>query len=549
MYLGQRDLQCWLERAVRASVDFLGVQFAAIASLALGGWEVAHASGTIGLNGEGLLANFYVRTFLPVSLLFLVANACSGLYTKFRGYTLQHKIRRATLSAALAALAVLYLCFWLNSSIRLSTSFSVFFFFLSVFTIPALRWMKDWMFHRESESSVSKECSSTDATVLVVGGAGYIGSLVIEKLLTRGYKVRLLDNLVYGDDAIRKLLNNPKLEFIKGDCRNIQDVVRAMADVRNMIHLAAIVGDPACAEDGENASQINYAATRMMAEIAAGHGIERFIYASTCSVYGASDGLMNENSETNPISLYARTKLLSEQVLLEQRSRSFHPTILRFATVFGLSARPRFDLVVNLLTAKAVQEGVITIFNGEQWRPFIHVQDVAQAVVEVFLAPLESVSGEIFNVGDDRLNYTLRQIAEKIRQQLPQTRVEYVENSDRRNYRVSFGKIHARIGFGAEFKVEDGIHGIIEAFRSGQISNYCQPAYNNSAFLRENGRVDPKDELDVKVMAAFASAASRSTQTAQTTDRPVSIPSRAAEAPALRAGGALGVAMSGAPAE
>src|SRR5690349_11749380 len=406
MHLGQRDLQCWFERSVRASVDFLGVQFAAIASLVLGGWEVAGASGPIGLSGEGLLVNFYFRTFLPVSSLFLVTNACCGLYTRFRGYTLKHKTRRATMSAALAAVAVLYLCFRLNHSVRLSPAFIIIFFFLSVCTIPALRWMKDWMFHRESEASASKTHPPIEAAVLVVGGAGYIGSVVIEKLLARGYKVRLLDNLVYGDEAIRKLLNNPKLEFIKGDCRNIQDVVRAMADVRSMIHLAAIVGDPACAEDGENASQINYAATRMMAEIAAGHGIERFIYASTCSVYGASDGLMNESSETNPISLYARTKLQSEQVLLDECSKSFHPTILRFATVFGLSARPRFDLVVNLLTAKAVQEGVITIFNGEQWRPFIHVQDVAQAVVDVFLAPLESVSGEIFNVGDERLNYT-----------------------------------------------------------------------------------------------------------------------------------------------
>jgi len=549
MHLDQRDLKCWFEGAVRASVDFLGVQFAAIASLALGGWEVASASGPIGLSGEGLLVNFYFRTFLPVSLLFLVANACGGLYTKFRGYTLKHKVRRATMSAALAAVAVLYLCFRLDDSVRLSAAFSIIFLFFSVCTIPALRWMKDWMFHRESESSVWLERSTADAAVLVVGGAGYIGSLVIEKLLTRGYKVRLLDNLVYGDEAIRKLLGNPRLEFIKGDCRNIQDVVRAMADVRNMIHLAAIVGDPACAEDGENASQINYAATRMMAEIAAGHGIERFVYASTCSVYGASDGLMNENSETNPISLYARTKLLSEQVLLDERSKSFHPTILRFSTVFGLSARPRFDLVVNLLTAKAVQDGVITIFNGEQWRPFIHVQDVAQAVVEVFLASLESVSGEIFNVGDDRLNYTLKQIAEKIRQQLPQTRVEYVENADRRNYRVSFRKIRERIGFRAALAVEDGIREIVEAFRSGQISNYCQPAYNNSAFLRENGRVDPKDELDVRVMAAFASAASRSTQTPQRTQHGASISSRSADGPALSPGGALDVAISGAPAE
>jgi nucleoside-diphosphate-sugar epimerase len=550
MYRGQqlqRRAHGWLERIIRASVDFLGVQCCAVASLALGGWRVVGTSPITGQSEEGLLVSFVVRTFLPVSSLFLVSNACFALYTKSRGYTLQCKLRRATMSAAVAAISVLYLCFHLNDSIRFSAMAAVLFFFLSVCTIPALRWLKDWMFHRESESTGSTDYPSVDNVVLVVGGAGYIGSLVIEKLLARGHKVRLLDNLVYGDQAIRNLLTNPQLEFIKGDCRNIQDVVRAMSNVRNMIHLAAIVGDPACAEDGENASQINYAATRMMAEIAEGHGIERFVYASTCSVYGASDSLMDENSETNPISLYAQTKLQSEQVLLDARSKSFHPSILRFATVFGLSPRPRFDLVVNLLTAKAVQEKVITIYNGEQWRPFLHVQDVAAAVVEVFLAPLESVSGEIFNVGDDRLNYTLRQIAEKIRQQLPQTRVEYVENSDRRNYRVSFRKIRERMGFRAQRTVESGVREILEAFQSGQISNYCQPAYNNSAFLKEKGRVDAKDELDVKVMAAFASASSRSTHPMRITGRGALMSPGAAKDPRLEPAGGLDTAIS--PAE
>lgn len=549
MNLRKADLQRWIERFIRASVDFLGVQCAAVASFALGGWQVVGTVGPAGLNGEGLLVNFYFRTFLPVSLLFLITNACTGLYTRFRGYTLQYKLKRATISAAVSAVVVLFLCFRLNDTIKLTVFSSALFLLLSVCAIPALRWMKDWMFHRESESSGSKDQSSPDSVVLVVGGAGYIGSLVIEKLLASGYTVRLLDSLVYGDEAIRKLLSHPKLEFIKGDCRNIQDVVRAMANVRNMIHLAAIVGDPACAEDGENASQINYAATRMMAEIAAGHGIERFVYASTCSVYGATDSLMTENSETNPISLYARTKLLSEQVLLQARSRSFHPTILRFATVFGLSPRPRFDLVVNLLTAKAIQERVITIFNGQQWRPFIHVQDVAQAVVDVFLAPLESVSGEIFNVGDDRLNYTLREIAEKIRQQLPQTRVEYVENSDRRNYRVSFRKIREHVGFRARRTLESGIAEIIEAYQSGHISNYCEPAYNNLAFLRENGRVDARDELDVKVMAAFASAGSRWNPALPTTQRGSQVSVREADSSGLGPAGNLDVAVSGAPAD
>src|SRR5262249_49727931 len=157
---------------------------------------------------------------------------------------------------------------------------------------------------------------------------------------------------------------------------------------------------------------INFAATRMMLEVAKGHGIERFLFASSCSVYGASENLMDEQSETVPISLYAETKLQSERVLLDAKSRTFHPTILAFATVFGFAPRPRFDLVVNLLTARAIQEGVITIYNGDQWRPFIHVSDVAAAVVETLAAPVEAVSGEILNVGDERLNFTLAQIAE-----------------------------------------------------------------------------------------------------------------------------------------
>ncbi|HET8924058.1 MAG TPA: NAD-dependent epimerase/dehydratase family protein [Candidatus Acidoferrum sp.] len=525
----QRDMRRWIERLVRVLVDFVGVQSAGVVALALGGLRTPGMPPLAAQHAEGQLAGFYFRTFLPISLLFVLINALFSLYTKSRGYTLQYKLRRAGSSALVASVAVLYVCFLVDGSAAFSVSSALLFAFFAELIIPGLRWLKDWMFHRESESNADGASPGTEQTVLVVGGAGYIGSLVVKKLLSRGYSVRLLDSLVYGDQAVRGLLGHPKLEFIKGDCRNIRDVARAMVNVRNIIHLAAIVGDPACAEDGENASQINYAATRMMAEIAAGHGIERFIFASTCSVYGASDTLMDENSETAPISLYAQTKLQSEQVLLEARSKSFHPIILRFATVFGLAPRPRFDLVVNLLAAKAVQEGLITIFNGDQWRPFIHVQDVAEAVVRVFLAPLESVSGEIFNVGDDNLNFTLGQVAEKIKQQLPETRVEYVDNSDRRNYRVSFRKIRECVGFQANLTLESGIAEIRQAFLSRQISNYRQSFYNNVTFLKEKGRVNVQDELDMKVMAAFASAGSRSAHADSASHHAVRLPVEAAE--------------------
>lgn len=500
----QADL--WLERAARALVDLISVQVAGILALL---YVSIRSRAPL---DEAALSHYYLHTFLPISLVFPVVHSLFGLYTKIRGYTLAYKLRLAALSAFVATMLVVFVSF-LMSRAQLPRSAALLFGAAAMGAAVGIRWLKDRLFYRESEEvpQVSQITAreSDPGLILVVGGAGYIGSIVTSKLLDLGCHVRLLDNLVYGREALEPLLSNPKLEFIQGDCRNIQDAVRAMSGVKSVIHMAAIVGDPACAEDDVNALQINYAATRMMVEIAKGHGIERFIFASSCSVYGASEDLMDEKSETEPISLYAETKLHSESVLLEVRSSGFHPTVLRFATVFGLAPRPRFDLVINLLTAKAIQDGVITIYNGDQWRPFIHVDDVAASVVQTLLAPLESVSGEIFNVGDDRLNFTLAQIAEKIRAHIPKTRIEYVENADRRNYRVSFRKIRGCLGFAAKRSVEDGIEEIKSAFERGDIIDYKHPFYSNVSFLKQRGHVHPKSELDVKVMAAFAGAGSK----------------------------------------
>jgi len=509
----------WFERSARALVDFIAVQVAGVFSLLY-----------IDLRGHGgiseaTLGHYYIHTFLPISLVFPLVHSLFGLYTKLRGYTLGYKLRTAALSASVATMLVVFVSL-LMSRAQLPRSAALLFGCASICAAVGVRWMKDWMFHREAEAvsefAVDQPSTNQD-TILVVGGAGYIGSIVITKLLEKGCKVRLLDNLVYGKQAIEPLLGRPGLEFIYGDCRNIQDVVRAMHNVKSVIHLAAIVGDPACAEDDANALQINYAATRMMIEIAKGNGIERFLFASSCSVYGASDSLMDEKSETEPISLYAETKLRSERVLLDAKG-SLHPTILRFATVFGLGPRPRFDLVVNLLTAKAIQDGVITIYNGDQWRPFIHVSDIASAIVATLEAPLESVSGEIFNVGDDRLNFTLSQIADKIRGQISNVRVEHTENADRRNYRVSFRKIRDCIGFKAAYSIEDGICEIKEAFERGEIVNYRLPSYSNVSFLKERGHVHAKSELDVKVMAAFAGVVSGGSSSASAKPTIVRVP-------------------------
>jgi nucleoside-diphosphate-sugar epimerase len=342
--------------------------------------------------------------------------------------------------------------------------------------------------------------------VLVLGGAGYIGSILVRKLLETGRKVRVLDSLVYGDSALRDILGHPDLELKVGDCRKIQDVVGAVKGAESIVHLAAIVGDPACEVDRQTSLQINYAATRMLIEVARGNGINRLVFASSCSVYGASDLLMDENSIVKAVSLYGQTKIDSEEALLDAHSDSFYPVILRLATVFGLSYRPRFDLVVNLLTAKACVEGAITVFNGTQWRPFIHVRDVALGIVQVLEAPLSLIRGEIFNLGDTRMNHQLSEVAERILAVFPNTKVEHTQNSDRRNYRVSFDKIRHQLGFECSLGLDDGIQELRRAFEEKQVLDYRDALYYNQEFLKLLGSPSCKNELDEHVMAAFAQA-------------------------------------------
>jgi nucleoside-diphosphate-sugar epimerase len=196
----------------------------------------------------------------------------------------------------------------------------------------------------------------------------------------------------------------------------------------------------------------------------------------------------------------------SEKALLRERSDTFHPTVLRLATVFGISYRPRFDLVVNFLTGQAYSKRLITIFNAQQWRPFIHVDDAAEGFLRVLRAPVPVVSGEIFNLGDSRLNYTLGQVAEHIRAAFPDTRVEHIENADQRDYRVSFDKIGNMVGFRCARQLSDGIRELKAAFEQGSIKDHMDPLYHNQRHLRESGDLSNQSAFDEYVMAAFSQA-------------------------------------------
>jgi nucleoside-diphosphate-sugar epimerase len=325
--------------------------------------------------------------------------------------------------------------------------------------------------------------------VLVIGGAGYIGAHTVDLLLQAGFSVRVLDRLMYGEQSLAPFLNRRDFELIQGDATDITKLTTAMKGASAVVHLAGLVGDPACAVDAEFTRHTNIVATRMAKDVAQSLGVHRFVFASSCSVYGMSDREVSETDALNPVSLYAQTKIDSENELLYTARDDFFVTVLRFATVFGHSARPRFDLVGNLFTAQAMTDGLITVIGPQQWRPFIHVRDLARAIVKVLKANPTLVQNQIFNVGDKRLNMTILQLAEgvqKVCRRYRDVQVSVSDNiQDRRNYAVSFEKIRSMLGFEAATLLDDGVQEMVDNFQSGQYQHYREHIYSNVAMTKK----------------------------------------------------------------
>jgi len=321
--------------------------------------------------------------------------------------------------------------------------------------------------------------------VLVTGGAGYIGSVLTRQLLEKGYNVRVLDCLMFGGEPIIDLLNSPAFEFVKGDVRNEADVRKALEGVDYVAHLAAIVGDPACAQQPELARDTNLEGSKLLYRIANEMNVSRFVFASTCSNYGKMsdpDAYVNEESELSPVSLYAETKVGVEQFLLSQsKDNACKPTCLRFSTVYGLSLRPRFDLTVNEFTKELALGRELVIFGEQFWRPYCHVYDLARSVITVLEAPADVVSFEVFNVGDTAENYQKKMIVDEVMKLIPDAKISYVsKNEDPRDYRVSFEKINTKLGFKVTLRVPDGIAQMKKVLDDGFILNPDDKKYKNT---------------------------------------------------------------------
>lgn len=420
------------------------------------------------INGSGLV-------FVPwwqgpgFTLMMILCNRLFGVYTRYRVATLVTK----TLVIGLAALASGVGLWWLGSP-PIYVVLVTFVVFL-VTAIP--RWFFN-LTNRPLGVIPVKLLISEDQPILVTGGGGYIGTQVVDELLKAGKKIRVLDTFYY-DPQVFEAAKYKGVEIITGDVTDLFTLTKAMNNVQAVVHLAGIVGDPASSLDDQLTRQLNIVTTRMVREQVKAFGINRLVFASSCSVYGASDQKVNESSQLKPVSLYAQTKIDAEGELLADPADIFHPIILRFATVFGHSLRMRFDLVVNLFTAQAYNNGVITVKGSGQWRPFIHVKDIARAIVMVLNAPIEKVSRQIFNVGDNQLNTTIGELAQLVEkvvvidrrgQQIKVTVDDSLD--DKRNYHVSFDKIFNQLGFKAETTLEKGITEMADHFK---VKDYPKP--------------------------------------------------------------------------
>jgi nucleoside-diphosphate-sugar epimerase len=318
---------------------------------------------------------------------------------------------------------------------------------------------------------------------VITGGAGYVGAATTEELLKSGRKVRVLDVLLHGQDDIAKSLEEQGAEIIRADIRDGEARRAALQGAEELVHLAAIVGDPACALDPEESNEVNVGGSQALVADAKAAGVKRLVFASTCSNYGRmADPTVpiTEEGELRPVSLYAEQKVGIETAMLSGDFNGMKPTCLRFATVYGVAPRMRFDLTVNEFTRDLWADKELEVFGEQFWRPYVHVRDAARSVRTALDAPQEKVAHEVFNVGRSGENYRKLDIVNEIQGRLDSGKVSYVaRDEDPRDYKVSFDKVREVLGFETTMTVPDGIGEVADALSAGQFPDPFDRSYRN----------------------------------------------------------------------
>lgn len=308
-------------------------------------------------------------------------------------------------------------------------------------------------------------------TVLVTGGAGYVGAVLVPRLLAKGYAVRVVDLYMFGKHVLDAVKDHPNLEQIKGDIRDQTLLKQVLRGCDAVIHLACISNDPSFELDPQLGKSINYEAFFGLVDMSKAAGVRRFVYASSSSVYGIKEEPnVTEDLALMPLTDYSKYKAMCEEVLLSKREPGFVTLVLRPSTVCGYSPRLRLDLTVNILTNHAANYGKITVFGGQQMRPNIHIADMVDVYLKALEWPDEAIDGKIFNVGYE--NYKVIEIAEMVRKVVgQQVEIATTPTDDNRSYHVSSQKIKHELGFVAQHSVEDAVRDLVAAFQAGKIPN------------------------------------------------------------------------------
>ena len=312
--------------------------------------------------------------------------------------------------------------------------------------------------------------------VLLIGGAGYVGSVITSHFLKKGYKVNVMDNFVYNNQfSIQPYIGDPDYLFFEGDMNDSLTLEKASEGVTDVIILAGLVGDPITKKYPEESCQINENGVQNVMDYFNGKGLDKLIFTSTCSNYGLikDNELADEKFELSPLSLYAKAKVANEAYLMEKKDKAdFTGVVFRFATAFGLSPRMRFDLSVSEFVRDVFFGEELLIYDEHTWRPYCHVRDFARLLDITINADKDKVNFEVFNAGGDLNNFTKKMIVDEMLANIPNGKIKYGTNgSDPRNYKVDFSKVKNVLGFEPEFTVQDGIKELVDALNLGLYSD------------------------------------------------------------------------------
>lgn len=315
--------------------------------------------------------------------------------------------------------------------------------------------------------------------VLITGGAGYVGTLLAKRLLERGYKVRVLDQLIFGKEPLHSIAHHINFDLQVGLVEDSYMLGKCLEGIDAVIHLAGLSNDPSCELNSDLTQKANVDATKVLLQLSEKKGVKRIVYASSCSVYGFTENrIVDEQSPINPLTAYARSKTACEDLILNGVDKNLVTVCLRKATLYGPSPRMRFDLVINTMTGMAISDGRIVINGGEQWRPFLHVEDAVDAHLFMLTAAPEKINRKVFNVGSNDQNAKITDLAKGVSRQIPNVDISISDSPDHRSYRVNFDKINT-IGWKTKYTIDDGIRGIKDMFDRGEIKDFRDLNYFN----------------------------------------------------------------------